>query len=33
MFMERGALAEHTPVAEFFTQPRTAAAQQYLKGE
>lgn len=32
VFLHRGRLVEHTPAAEFFTQPRSAQAQAYLEG-
>ena len=33
VFMEHGTVAEHTPIAQFFMQPRSVAAQQYLKAQ
>ena len=33
LFMHRGRLAEKTPAEEFFTQPRTAEASAFLKGD
>ncbi|KAF0163059.1 MAG: tungstate transport system ATP-binding protein [Rhodocyclaceae bacterium] len=33
VFIDRGRIAEQTPVAEFFTQPRTLAAQDFLQEE
>jgi tungstate transport system ATP-binding protein len=33
VFIDRGRIAEQTPVAEFFKLPRTAAAQDFLKEE
>ena len=32
IFLHRGRLVEHTPAAEFFTQPHSAQAQAYLEG-
>lgn len=32
IFLHRGRLVEHTPAAEFFTQPCSAQAQAYLEG-
>ena len=32
IFLHRGRLVEHTPAAEFFTQPRSVQAQAYLDG-
>jgi tungstate transport system ATP-binding protein len=33
VFLNRGRLAEHTPAAEFFSHPKTAQAQAFLRGE
>ena len=33
VFIDRGCIAEQTPVAEFFNMPRTAAAQDFLQEE
>ena len=33
VFIDRGRIAEQTPVAEFFKLPRTAAAQDFLQEE
>ena len=33
VFLESGRLAEHTPVQEFFTQPRSSGGIAYLEGE
>ena len=33
VFIDRGRIAEQTPVAEFFKQPRTPAAQNFLQEE
>jgi len=33
VFIDRGRIAEQTPVAEFFNAPRTAAAQDFLQEE
>jgi len=33
IFIDRGRVTEQTPVGEFFTQPRTAAAQDFLQEE
>jgi tungstate transport system ATP-binding protein len=33
VFLESGRLAEHTPVKEFFTRPRSSGGQAYLEGE
>jgi tungstate transport system ATP-binding protein len=33
VFIDRGRIVEQTPVEQFFTQPRTAAAQRFLQEE
>jgi tungstate transport system ATP-binding protein len=33
VFLESGRLAEHTPVKEFFTRPRSSGGRAYLEGE
>jgi tungstate transport system ATP-binding protein len=33
LFLHRGRLLEHTPAAEFFHAPRSAAAAAFLAGE
>ena len=33
VFLESGRVAEHTPVKEFFTQPRSSGGLAYLEGE
>ena len=33
LFLDRGRLAERTPVEQFFSQPRTAQAAAFIKGE
>ena len=33
VFLEAGRVVEHTPVKEFFTQPRSRGGQAYLEGE
>ena len=33
VFIDRGCIVEQTPVEQFFTMPRTEAAQRFLKEE